>query len=58
MTKHTLAEYRYQISLNKGQQEIVQRLFEQGLHGNTHAAVIVRLLDESLQRHAEKKAGQ
>jgi hypothetical protein len=50
--------FLYQTSLNKQQQEIVQRLFDRGLHGNTHAAVLLRLIDESLQQYAEKKAEQ
>jgi hypothetical protein len=51
-------DFFYQTSLNEQQQEIVQRLFERGLHGNTHAAVLLRLIDESLRNYAEKKATQ
>jgi hypothetical protein len=43
-----IGDYRYQVSLNEEEQATVQKLFEQGLHGNTHAAVIHRLIDEAL----------
>jgi hypothetical protein len=56
MTVRQGARYVYQTSLNEEQQEILLRLFEQGLHGNTHAQVLLRLIDESLQRYAENEA--